>query len=200
MPLKWRARLTWAGCMVGLATLVLVIGPHRIDQSPWYAGLVILPLLILVAAQLFAFRCPHCGERAVRGHYGYWVASDTCAKCLRDFEGASLSDDQLAEKLIAEDNPELAQKLRQRRLEEEELRKRAPTDAQAAAILEGMLKERLEGVEAWVRDMQRLYALKQTDKADLVAAEVSLNKLQADLRWCMGLTSGPAQRSRLTCA
>src|SRR5258706_442459 len=123
MRLKWRARLTWGVCMTAFAGLLLIIRPEG-SPSPWYAAVAILPLVTLIAAQFLAFRCPHCGARGVRGYHGYWVVSDICSQCLRDFEDPFLSEDELAEKLIAEDKPQLAKRMREERLEEEDLRKR----------------------------------------------------------------------------
>jgi hypothetical protein len=164
------------------------------------AAAVCVPIVALLAAQLFAFRCPHCGARAVTGRHGYFLVSDSCAKCLRDFEGPNLSDDELGEKLIAEDNPDLARQMRRERLEEEDLRQRAPMNPQAAVALERILKDRLDGVEGWAREMRRLYALRQADQEDVAYAEASLKELQDKIAWCASLTRGSADRSRLTSA
>jgi len=109
---------------------------------------------------------------------------------LREYDGPFLSDNELAEKFMAEDNPELAKRWQRERLEEEDLRKRAPDDPQAAATLERILKDRLQGVEAWVRDMRRLHALGQAETGDLATAEASLQKLNEHLAWCRSLTRG----------
>ena len=202
MSLKWRARLTCAGCLAATAAVAFGVGPDRLDESPWYvAAAVFVPIVALLAAQLFAFRCPHCGARAVTGRHGYFLVSDACAKCLRDFEGPNLSDDELGEKLIGEDNPELAREMRRERLEIEDLRQRASVNPHAAVALERILKNRLEGVEGWAREMRQLYALKQVDREDVAHAEASLKELQDQLAWCASLTRGSAEdRSRLTSA
>ena len=201
MSLKWRARLTWAGCMAAVVVGgALVLGANGTSQAPWVTAVVAVPLLVLIGAQFLAFRCPHCGARAVTGHYGYWVVSDACAQCLRDFEGPNLSNDELGEKLVAEDNPELARQMRRERLEEQDLREKAPTDPRAAVALEKVLKNRLGGVETWAREMRRLHAVGQADKEDVADAEASLKELQDRIAWCASLTRGSADRSRLTSA
>ena len=201
MSLKWRARLACGGCLAATAGVIFAVGPDSLDQSPWYvAAAVFAPVAALLAAQFFAFRCPHCGARAVTGRHGYFLVSDTCAKCLRDFEGPNLSNDELGENLVAEENLELARQMRRERLEEEDLRQRAPTDAHAAVALEKMLKNRLDGVETWAREMRRLHAGGQADKEDVADAEASLKELQDRIAWCASLTSGSADRSRPTSA
>ena len=198
MSLKWRARLTWAAGMSVFVAGVFLVGPQRLDHAPWLVALVALPLVIMIAAQLLGFRCPHCGARAVRGQYGYWLVSDECQKCFRDFEGPFLSEDEVAEKLVTEKNPELARQMRRERLEEEDLRRRAPTNPQAATVLERMLEDRLYGVQSWVHEMRRLYDSGQAPRSDLEAAEASLKKLNEDLASCRSLNRGRSERSRLT--
>src|SRR5881394_405485 len=192
MHLKWRARLTWVVGMAAFVALMLIIKPERFP-SPWYVILAILPLVTLIAAQFLAFRCPHCGARAVRGYYWYWVVSDACSQCLRDFEGPFLSEDEVAEKLLAEDKPDLAKRMRQERLEEEDLRNRAALDPQAAATLERILNERLVGVEGWVRDVHRIAQSGQGDRKDVATAEAALKKVQDELAWCRSLPRGSAE-------
>jgi hypothetical protein len=197
MSLKWRARATWAACTTAFVAAVFIIGPDRIDQSGWLGAIVFLPIVIMVGAQLFAFHCPHCGARAVRGRAGYFLVSDECDRCFRDFEGPYLSEDQVAEKLVGERNPELARQMREERLEEEDLRRRAPTDPRAASSLEAMLRKRLNGVELWAREMRRLYDARQMKKKHVEDAEASLKRLKDDLAHLELLKAG-TERSRLT--
>ena len=200
MSLKWRARTTWAACSAGLVAAVFLIGPDRIDRSPWLAAIALLPVVIMVSAQLPGFHCPHCGARAVRGHWGYFLVSDECDKCFRDFEGPYLSEDQVAEKLVGEKNPELARQMREERLQEEDLHRRAPTDPRAASSLERMLRERLDGVERWAQETRRMYEGRQASEKDVEEAEASLKRLKDDLAYCESLKAGASERSRLTSA
>ena len=154
----------------------------------------------MVGAQLFGFHCPHCGARAVRGHWGYFLVSDECDKCFRDFEGPYLSDDQVSEKLVGEKNPDLARQMREERLHEEELRRQMPTDPRAASSLERMLRDRLDGVERWAQEMRRMYEDRQVTRKDVEDAEASLKRLKDELAYCESLRAGTSERSRLTSA
>ena len=184
--------------MTAFGVVLVAIGLENVDRSLLYFALALVPLGVPILLQLIAFRCPHCGARAVKGIYGYWLVNDTCDECLRAFEGPSVSDDELAEELIAKDNPELARQMRQERLQVEDLRERAPVDPQAAATLERILKKRLDGIEIWVRDMHRYLELGQGERKDVATAEGALKQVQEELAWCKSLLPAGSERSRLT--
>src|SRR5439155_12937226 len=187
MTLKWRARVTWAACLGAFVAALVALGEATIREHPLYLALVLLPPLVAFLAAWLDFRCPHCGARAVTGHYGYWVVSDTCSHCLHAFGGPHLSDDELAEELTSRTDPALAKQLRTERLEEMDLRSRAPHDPAAAAALEGRLRKRLVGVEAWVEDMRRHFADGRAEAQEVRTAEAALKELDSQLAWCRSL-------------
>jgi hypothetical protein len=190
MTMKWRARWTSIGYLLGVVAIVVAWG-EQLEQrtlAPRPLALVAALVLALLATMFLAFRCPHCHARQVRGRWDWWLIGDRCTTCWQLLDGPALPEEELSEEMIRETNPALATELRRDRLAFETLLERAPNDPVAARQLEAELSRRVASMTQALVDIQRM---RPTDSRTLQDFSRSLSQAQAKLAWCRSLSPGP---------
>ena len=186
MTMRWRARWTSIGYLVAAITIVLLWG-HQKTLAPFPIALTIGLFLAVIASMLFAFRCPHCHARQLRGRWDWWLMGNRCTKCWQLLDGPALPEDQLSEDFIGEMNPGLAAELRGAREAFEALVQRAPSDPEAARRLQAELSRRIESMEQGLADIRASETRDSRMERDL---RESLARALAQLEWCRSLPRG----------
>jgi len=197
MTMKWRARWTSIGFLVG--SLAIVVSAERAGVSSFVAipgVLVVAVLASVLATMFFAFRCPHCHARQIRDRWDWWFLGRRCRECHQLLDGPATSKDELDEEIVREGDPAFAAEMRAARVEFEDLMARAPKDPVAARQLDSELSRRIESMTEAVAELSKFGQVHASDVEDLKS---SLAQAQEQLKWCRSLSPG-TNASRLTSA
>ena len=195
--MKWRARWTSIGFLVG--SVAIVVSAERAGVSSFVSipgVLVVAVLASVLATMFFAFRCPHCHARQIRDRWDWWFLGRRCRECHQLLDGPDTSKDELDEEIVREGDPAFAAEMRAARVEFEDLMARAPKDPVAARQLDSELSRRIESMTEAVAELSKFGQVHASDVEDLKS---SLAQAQEQLKWCRSLSPG-TNASRLTSA